>query len=272
MKNSFEIISDQEINNASELELSDQTGREAEERRKQGDKYQKEIKDELVELFEDNYFSAMNRIDELSVNIDDDELKERFGFDMKKLRYYIDYALPELLGRINSLAKENKLRIVSHNSLRDVLSNSIFSGIANIGWFREHINDGNELNRKKIENPNSGRRVVLKNFSELLNSEDLKYYVRELCRGDEKVLAMEVGEEYGFLSKFAEYFNENKYGKIFPSGSAKFPYFRFFNEAEKWKRGEKSEINEENFRMRLEKLDDKFVNKDKIIRHYLKYE
>ena len=272
MKNSFETISDREVNNASELELSDRIGREAEERRKQGDKYQKEIKDELVELFEDNYFSIMNKIDELRANIDDDEFKEKFGFDMKRLRYYTKSVLPALLRRINFLAKKNKIRIVNHSSLRDVLSNALLNGITNVCWVREHINGGNETDKKKIENPNSGRRVVLKKFSELLNSEDLKYYVRELCRGDEKVLAMEVGEEYGFLSKFAEYFNENKYGKIFPSGSGKFPYFRFFNEAEKWKRGEKSEINEENFRMRLEKLDDKFVNKDKIIRHYLRYE
>lgn len=270
MKKSFETIDGKEEISASELELSDRIGHEVEKRKKQGDKYQKEIKDELVELFEDNYFSAMNKIDELRSNIDDDEFREKFGFDMEKLRYYIDYALPELLGRINFLAKENKFKIVSHNSLRDVLSNSIFSGIANIGWLREHIDDGNELNKKKIENPNSVRRVMLKNFSELLNSEDLEYYVRELCRGDEKVLIMEVGEEYGFLSGFAEYFNENKYGKIFPAGSAKFSYFRFFNEAEKWKRGEKSEIDENNFRVKLKKLDDKFVDKEKIKQHYLR--
>ena len=268
-KKRFETISDEKINNASELELADKIKREREERIKSGDKYQKEIKDELIELFDDNYFSLMEEFDKYSGDISDDEFQKRFDFNVKKLRYYIDYALPELLGRINLLAKKNKIAIVSHNSLRDVLSNSIFSGMMATIWIRKHINDDDERIKNKITNDNSARRRSLRNFSELISSEEIKYYINELCSGNEKTIKLEVGKEHGFLSEFADYFNENEYGKIFPTGSGKLPYFRFFSEVKKWKDGRESEINEDNFGEEFDKLDNKFINKEKIRKEFL---
>ena len=265
----FEKISNEKIDEISELELVDKNEREKNIRISSCDKYQKEIRDELIELFEDNYFSLMEKIDKFSENISDKEFKERFDFDIEKLRYYVDYAFPELLGRINSLANKNKIKIISHNSLRDVLSNAMFNGSVTVSWFKEHINDEDERVKNKIANINSGRRKGLEVFSKFINSKGLEYYIKELCSGDENVIGMEVGKEHGFLSEFVEYFNENKYGKIFPTGSAKFPYFRFFNEAEKWKKGKEGEINEENFELELSKLDDEFVNKKEIRKIYL---
>lgn len=266
-------IKDEKIDELSESELADIIEINRKERRLGGDAYQPEIKEELINLFENAYFETLNKIDDLSENISDKELKEKFNFDMDKLREYADGFYPYIMERINILYKGNNIKIASNNSFRDVLSNSFFNGLTNVKWFRENFpkKNKNEIIREKIDNPKSGRRKNLNNFSRLLNSKDLEYYVRGLCINEEQ-LKMEVEIEQGYISKFSDFFMENEKGKIYPSGSKKLSYFRFFSEAEKWKNGRGDQIkNRTDFRRALADLDpsEKFIIKDKIRRYFL---
>lgn len=265
---------DTEVNEISELELADKIEDNRKKRRQSGEAYQLEIKSELIDLFEENYFDTMNKIEDLSRNISDEKLREEFGFDMDKLREYADGYYPYIMERINILSNKGDINIIGDNSFRDVLSNSFFNGMTNVKWFRENFakRDANVIIDKKISDPKSGRRKNLDNFSRLLNSEDLEYYAKELCSSDGK-LKTEIEVEQGYISRFSDFFKENERGKIYPSGSKKLSYFRFFSEAEKWKEGKGNEIKDKtDFIKSLANLDpnNEFIIKDKIRNSYLK--
>lgn len=264
-------ILNKEIDEASESELADKL---SVDKKRTGEKYQIEIKGELIDLFEKSYFKMLNTIDELSGGISieeikkyDEEFKKRFGFDIKKLKDIIDAKIPEIIERINVLSKEGDIHIISENSLRDVLSNSLINSLGTVLWFRKNINSDEESIKNRMNDSESGRRESLNEAQELINSSELDYYFKTLCFSDDR-LKMEVGEEQGYLSKFIDFFKENKYGKNYPTGAKKLPYFRFFSELEAGNIKGKKVAEDENkyldLEKELEKLDDDIVDKNKI--------
>ena len=253
-ESSFEKISDKKIAEISELELADKISIE---KRRSMEKYQVEIRNELLSLFENSYLDAMDEIDDFDKNISDKDFKKKFNFDMEKLRGYIDKTIPEIVEKINILSRKREIEIISNNSLRDVLSNALFNGLITVAWFKKNINSNEERVVNKIKNLQSGRRKALDNIKRLLDSEKLEYYFEELCANDDR-LKKEAGLEYGYISEFSEFFKENKYGKNYPAGSRRLAYFKFFSELEKGK------ITRNNLNEELDSLDDEFINKEKI--------
>lgn len=271
-------ITNKEIDEASELELADRFGVE---KKRSMEKYQVEIKGELIELFERAYFDTMDKIESMEASLSDEDLKEKLGFDMNKLREYVDVVFPRMIEEISALSIKENLHIISDNSFRDVLSNSFFGGLGHIKRIREKFSKEDKRSDilSNMENPKSNERIGLKNFYNLLNSPELKYYTDEICKDEEKLkMEVELGGG-GYLSKFSEYFLDIESGGIisknYPSGSKKLPYFRFFSEVEKWKDGKDSEINDDNFEEELgnlKKIDDRsksiIIDKDKIRRDF----
>lgn len=276
--------SDKEIDGDAELELA---GRLSIEKERSMEKYQVEIKGELVDLFERTYFDIMNKIDRLAgvggdikkIKEEDEKFNKKFNFDIGKLKEYVDGIIPEIMGRINKLSKDGKINnIVGNNSLRDVLQNSLFEGLGTVLLFRKNMKEGKFLD--KLDDPNSKRREMLVNADNLLRSEDMKYYFGELCV-DENKLKQEVESEGGYLSNFSDYFYDVEkmrgvFSKDYPTGSHKLPYFKFFSEVEKWKNDKDSLINDDNFEEELDKLneiDDRskriIIDKNRIRRDFL---
>jgi hypothetical protein len=238
-------IKDEDIDGASESELADKF--EGENARRE--RYQTEIKDALVDLFESSYFNIMDEIDSLEENISDDDFKKRFDFDIGKLKEYIDGTIPNMMGRINALSKKGEIFINSNNSVRDVLSNSLFGSLGTVLWFKKNAKSVENNILEKLNNPKSIRRESLDKARHLLESESLEHYFDELC-SNEKRLKAEVELEHGYISKFSKFFEENERGKIYPSGSKKLPYFKFFSDLED------GNIGEEDLNRELDKLRD----------------
>lgn len=180
-----------------------------------------------------------------------------FGFDADRAREILDKKLAPLPERIDDL-KEKGVNLKKGNSLIDILSNSVHA---------YKMLAEKRMNKRRLENLSAiteADRKVLDNLKK--NLEAVLYYIDFLCCDNEK-LKMELIKRSGYLEKFKNYFFKKEVPKgenrmvakiIYPTGTKKIDYFRFFNE---WEQGN---IDKENLEEELEKLDSEFINKEKV--------
>ena len=200
----------------------------------------------VVDFVEREYFiSFLNKLDEIEDKSVFVEIKNELGIDIEEMRKFIDQKIPVLLEKIRIITQSGETQVIVGNSFRDVLGNSVTAIFRTIVKTAKNFNDPKV--QERIKDPDSDSRKILALFSR----EVAEYYVDNLCNDDEK-LKSELNSTEGFLGEYKEYFN------IFPSGSVKAIYFRFFSELKN------GNINEDNIENELNKLDDRMVNKEKI--------
>lgn len=215
--------------------------------------------DSLVEFVEDGYFkNFLNKLDSIADERVFSKIKEELGVDVSEIKEYIDNKIPLLIEKIKEEDKRGDAKVVIGNSFRDILGNSITA------IFRTILKTASNFDRldiqEKIKDPNSSTRKILALFSQ----EDAEYYINALCEDSEK-LKKEIGSTEGFLGKYREYF------KIFPSGSAKAIYFRFFSELEKGAMDIKTlAVELEKINNFEEKTRQEIINKEKIVLDFAK--
>lgn len=208
----------------------------------------------LIDFVEDGYFNNfLNKLDDIKDANVFLKMKEELGVDVLKIKEYVDSRIPILIEKIKEMDKDKEIKVVIGNSFRDILGNSITAIFRTI--LKTASSFDNPEVQERIKNPESSTRKILDLFSQ----EDAEYYIDALCE-DVKKLEMEIGSVDGFLGEFKEYF------KVFPSGSAKAVYFRFFGELEKGNMGT------ETFAEELEKINNfesktkrEILNKEKVV-------
>lgn len=232
------------------------------------------VYDDLREFTEKEYLT--NFTDRLN-EIQDEEVFERikrdkrFNIDIVKIKEYVAIKIPILLEKIKELESGNsEARLVSANSLKDVLGNSITAIFRKIVWLANNFDSQDLEIRKKIDDSDSVTRKILAMFFE----EAAEYYIDALIEDEEK-LKLELGTGVGYLEKFEEYFNnlEGSGAKNYPSGSVKAIYFRFFSEIKNWGR-DIPKLTEE-----LEKINkiesginNNIMNKTKVVEDFIRGE
>lgn len=237
----------------------------------------------LTGFVDKGYFKDfLDKID----NIDENTVKEAEDFlkiDIGKMKEYIDEKIPKLLEEINERVRKGEIEINRSSSLRDILGNSIIDVFDRIIFVLENFKSDNPSVRRRIDNPDSGTRTIIKIYSEAEEGESklASYYIDSLCKDYQKLKA-EMETKAGYLEKFSDYFCDLKMGediiKNYPTGAKKLPFFRFFSELEKFKDGKESKINGENFESELKKLNEKdrsgnlVIDKEKIREDFLEKE
>lgn len=193
----------------------------------------------LLDFFEKEYFeNILNYIDQAEKKgVSIVEVEKLLGVDIDEIKEYIDFKLSSLFEETNKLIRMNNVKLIENNSLRDVLGNSILKVFGRIIWVIENFNSENKKIKKKINNPESATRRIIKEYVERENKTGVAtYYIDELCQDDEK-LKMELSSENGYLQKFKDYFvdfeSEGVKYKRYPTGGEKLPFFKFFSELEK---------------------------------------
>jgi len=217
--------------------------------------------DGLIDFVESGYFiNFLDKLDDIKDESVFLKMKEELGVDVSKIKEYIDIKIPVLIEKIKEADKRQEIEVVIGNSFRDVLGNSITAIFRTI--LKTASNFDKPEMQEKIKNPESSTRKILALFSQ----EDAEYYINALCEDAEK-LKKEAGSIEGFLGEFKEYF------KVFPSGSAKAIYFRFFGELEKGNMDIKTLTKE------LEKINDfeskttqEILDKEKVVSDFAKGE
>ncbi len=177
------------------------------------------------------------------------KIQEQIGFDFAGVEKILEKDLLQLLEKVNIIRLE--IPIQKHNSLYDIIQNSILIDMA---LFKKRVEEY-DLNEKTNEYFISFRNKLEESFKKLA------YYLERIC-SDEEILKKELVLRHGYLQeeKFQGYFFKDKKTKeiIYPGGMKKISYLRFFWECER------GNIGEENLEAELKKLDDKFVDKEKI--------
>lgn len=152
-------------------------------------------------------------------------------------------------GKMLKLAKELKENILDEYQKNEKLlvpKNSHFNHLAGNSIMIFAGGHAMRYDNKKTVSPESKK--MIRNQMNLLN-----YYVQELVK-NKKLIKDEITHKNGYLQKFSKYFN----GGVMTESQKRIIIFKFFNE---WKQGN---IKQENLEEELGKLDDKFINKEKI--------
>jgi len=212
---------------------------------------QESIMDEIQ-----HYMDFLNEVESVK------ELMSKLEFDFEKAEKIVENNMIDLMERVNKLAADGKFDLVVHSSVEDIIGNSI---IIDMGLVKRQV--------LKLEINENKCKEYLDRLKKSLDT--ILYYTRSLC-DDEKKLEMEITKKHGYLENFEKYFYgkrshfyDKKTGEVkeseiissekaYPAGVSKVAYFRFFNE---W---ERETITQENLEEELEKLDDKFIDKEKI--------
>ncbi len=198
----------------------------------------------LLDFIAKEYFGILDRIDSAEEKgVDLAAVAELLEVDFGKMKEYIDIKIPELLERINGILRSGeKVEVIEHNSLRDILGNSILTALGKIAWVVENFDSDDEKIKGRIGDKNSVTRRLVDEYIQKENETGVAtYYIDELCRDGEK-LKMEIGRKNGYLEKFADCFIDFESNgvrhKRYPTGGEKLPFFKFFSELEKGRRGE----------------------------------
>lgn len=217
---------------------------------------------ELASFIEQEYFvNFLDKIDEVGDENIFAGIKEKTGLDVLVMKEFIDNKIPILLEKIREISKDDESKIAERNSFRDILGNSVTMVFKKIVWLTENFNTQNVVDRERIDNPTSGTRKIIDSFSE----ETAVYYIDKLCQDDE-ILKLELETEGGYLKKVEKYF------KIFPTGSKRAIYFRFFSELENCKDLNKLKEELEIVRVFENKADVEILDKEKVISDFEKGE
>ncbi|EKE16424.1 MAG: hypothetical protein ACD_11C00017G0014 [uncultured bacterium] len=214
----------------------------------------------IMDLMEKEYFSLLDAIEKLEAE-EKKKLEEVAEIDISETKKFIDEKMPKLLEKVNETARNGKVDIIQGNSLLDVMKNSVIGGISAVKEVIEGIKNKTITNRGDLKDSWKKMLVIFQNVFDYG-----VYYLDEICL-DEIKLEMELSRVNGYLEKFRQYFNEieskineeMKVEKKFPTGSRKVSYFVFFSKLEKGE-FEKDEVERE-----LEKLDESYLNKKKLM-------
>lgn len=212
----------------------------------------------LIRLVEEYYLSMMDELEDLrqdmaekKVDFSQEDFKELFSFDFDKLKNLVDYTVPALLEKINLAVKNKDTEIIEHNSVVDIMTNSMLACVSSI---RDVIR---QIRAEKATEIRNSKKQLIKVLAVSLDA--AIYYSSELCQDDKK-LNQEVASLNGYIEKFADYFKKIDVSGLamIPQGGKKLPLFRFFSELEKGKMSQ-SEATAE-----LEKLDATYLDKEKL--------
>ncbi len=254
-QNFEKLISDEEIDEVSELELADTI------RREKLNDLRGESKENfmvLLDFIEKEYFkNILDKIDDAeSQGVQLGDVGDLLNLNIGKIKEYAGVKVPQLIENISNLIRKKGIELSKKNSLQDVLGNSILNVLNRIIWIIENFN--NEKVAKKIFSENSVTRKIIQIYADRENGSGVAtYYIDELCQ-DKKKLKMELSSENGYLEKFEKCFIDFESNGImhkrYPTGGEKLPFFKFFSELEKGQEGQ--------FKTREEALD--AMNKLKI--------
>ncbi|MDH4330344.1 MAG: hypothetical protein OEV93_02210 [Candidatus Moranbacteria bacterium] len=257
-------ISDQEVDEAGELELAQRTENSEFAAKEERLSY-------LVQKLDKEYFhNLVYEFGELQKNTENiDKVYEIVSREtIENAIDFVRKTIPELMDKVTDLIDKRGIDLgdVKKCSLEAVLTNSILSGIGGVKWIMENINSDNSTIQDKINNPDSVRRKLAEKFEQSFKSDSIVYYIEELLSDEEK-LAYEISTIPGYISRFSEYFEEDvalrgedfNQGKRYPLGGEKLPYFRLLSELEKG-----NIKDENNLERELEKLNDEIIRKEKV--------
>ncbi|PIP26932.1 MAG: hypothetical protein COX30_04640 [Candidatus Moranbacteria bacterium CG23_combo_of_CG06-09_8_20_14_all_39_10] len=219
----------------------------------------KDILEGVMDSMEKDYFSLLDDIDALEEE-KRGKLEEIIEIDIPSIRRFIDEKMPKLLERMNDEVRKRKIEIITGNSVTDVMKNSVIAGIAAVKKTIEGIKNGKVESGDDLKVAYRDMLIIFQNIFSYGN-----YYLDDLCT-DEAKLEMELSKTNGYLEKFDAYFHKTeaeKNGEMeiktkFPVGSKKVLYFVFFSKLEK------KEFTPEEAEIELAKLDESYLNKEKL--------
>ncbi|MCD4705763.1 hypothetical protein K8R61_01645 [bacterium] len=190
------------------------------------------------------------------------KLMLKYGFEYSKAENVVEKNLVSLAEDANSLVMDKKIYLAETSSLADIIGNStmmdlklVMRRIKNVKQTVRLGKIDREISKEEYDAEIEKNLDKLKEYLYRLDNslEKIEYYAKAICDDREK-LKMELSNKHGYIEKFNSYFFTGNY----PAGANKIAYFRFFNE---W---EQEKINHKNLEEKLEKLDDNFIDKEKI--------
>ncbi len=211
------------------------------------------IKDDILDKVQ-AYINFLNQT-EISRGI----IKKQ-GYDYVTIENIVENDLINLAEKVNILVSKEELDLIENNSLVDIVGNSTMMELglvmSQIKKLRQNVKEYYLEGKKQRDEYKEKRNKILENLKSYLNKlnnslEKMSYYIQTIC-DNEKQLIDEVTRQHGFLENFSDYFKE------YPRGATKLIYFKFFNE---WQEGR---IKADNLEAELKKLDDKYIDKEKV--------